>query len=595
MKRLFFIVTFLILYVSVYSQMTSNRHVKFRENRYYVSARYGLDTNSGQSESQPLATLGQALSLVENGDHIFLERGSHWREAFEGGNALDNITIEAYGSGSLPIIDGSDVVTSWSGTGGQPNVYEHNYLIASGINADAYPVYEDGVPLPLASSLANCNSTAGTYFWVENSSTDITVYIHPTGSGDPTSNGKIYEVTKRTVLHLGDNASVDNIHTKRSLDRAGSMISYWNSERNFQIAENGTSHNEFNSGGKIYNMLALESVKPAAGTTFFVSYDADPTDTTALYLNCYAINTQQPDAVHTSGTGYSAFYTHGTGGTEHFRRVDILDSGAYRVRSCANVEADSLIVRNGSWQKVASFGFNSSNNAVSGYQLIEGNQVWIESTGTQGFLPANGRFYNNAVFLDDATASNAFRHGSGDDIILENNVFYTEDRCVIRKDIAGSGTTVSNYNVFYGRPNTLTHIQVDNGSYTGDYNIYFAQNFGGSNQVQLREGGTTHTTLAAFIAATGQDENSVFLTPYQATKFWAGDPTKGDFRIRPDAEVSYVDPVDATYNNGNDIIRTLVGEFPDGTKLTEAGVRPGFPTKWRDLPLSSEEFYKITQ
>ena len=46
------------------------------------------------------------------------------------------------------------------------------------------------------------------------------------------------------------------------------------------------------------------------------------------------------------------------------------------------------------------------------------------------------------------------------------------------------------------------------------------------------------------------------------------------------------------YNNGNDIIRTLVGEFPDGTKLTEAGVKTNFPIGWKELPLSKQDFYK---
>src|SRR5690606_11162811 len=107
---------------------------------------------------------------------------------------------------------------------------------------------------------------------------------------------------------------------------------------------------------------------------------------------------------------------------------------------------------------------------------------------------------------------------------------------------ANAATSVAhNYCVFFGRPGSFYHVHVPTGVALGasDFNIYFSLSEGGNGHTfRGLYDNTTYTTLASWQAATGQDANSVYLTAEQAADFFLGDPTKGDFRINPNAAVT---------------------------------------------------------
>lgn len=560
---------------------------------YYVDGNFGNDTNTGLSEKSAFKTLARASTAVNasSAPHtIKLARNSHFRESLDLTNTFDSITITAYGAGRLPIIDGSSIQSSWSATGGYSNVYDAT-LTKENTNEDDLPVYENGVVMIKATSIANCEATAGSYYYTENTSTEAIFYIHPSDGGNPNSNGSTYEVTLRTCIEAGDNVYISNAHVQRSSDRAGAMISYYNSGRNDIITKDGTTHNELNSGGTFENIIALDFQEQSAGGTVFVSYDDSPPRLTASYINCYAVNSNENVIVD----GTTGFYAHGSGSNE-WQKITLNDCLAYRVSAAANPVTDSLIITNSSFQKIETFSFsNSDTDGTSHYHKVEGNQIWVDGSEVST-PPAKGQLYNNAFYLEDAGATHLWLWQNVDTFNFKNNVFYTENRAIMRNTGGGGGLMQNYNNVFFGKPQNFYHVEADSLEYEGDYNIYFAQNYSGGNAVNMRLNGTlntVHTTLASWIAATGHDQNSVWLTPMQAANFWAGNPLHGDFRINPDCEVTYVDPVDATYNNGDDVIRTLKGEFPDGTKITEAGIRPGFPTAWKFVPMTLEDCYKI--
>ena len=73
----------------------------------------GSDGNPGTSSGSPLATVAAALAKSGNGDRVLLERGGTYRGTF---TLPAGRTLTAYGSGDLPIVTASTVVTPGGGT-----------------------------------------------------------------------------------------------------------------------------------------------------------------------------------------------------------------------------------------------------------------------------------------------------------------------------------------------------------------------------------------------------------------------------------------------------------------------------------------------
>lgn len=562
---------------------------------WYVDSRYGDDSHTGQSPAQAWKTLAKLKTIVSSGDFIYLAKGSYWRESFSFFPELDSIRIDNYGAGPLPIIDGSEIVgANWSKTGGYTNVYEYTTTNEDeGTNAD-YPLYEGENTLTLASSLANLDATAGAYYYVVNSTTNVTYYAHTTNSDNPNTNGSTYAVTVRQPIALHNNNSVFGVHPRRGLDNDGPMATYKQGDLENIIAEDGHKHNVFNGGGHIRNVVALNArMQGAGGTTLFVSYELIPNDLTAEYYNCHAINARDNEVVDDIG-----FYGHGTTANDKWRKLEYYNCTAYRVNSPVNPKCDSLIVQDCSFQNVNVFNFTNSNADTFGtYQYIAFNQIKIIGEEV-GEPPQKGLLYGNGFFSDVQTATQIFRYQSQDTIDFRNNTFVMDNRATLFENGGTGGGLCSMYNnVFFGRPQFGAHIDADTLTYEGDYNIFYAKDRldgSGSNEVQLTYNGIQSVTLADWIDRTGQDQNSVWLTEAQASVFFIGDPAKGDFRINPKAEVTYVDPgTDTVYNTGDDVIRTLVGEFPDGTPITAAGVLPDFPHEWKPIPKSVDDCYSM--
>jgi len=85
---------------------------------YYVDATSGDDAKNGLSEANAWKTIskvnGESFSA---GDSILFKRGEEWREQLtvpSSGSDGSPITFGAYGSGAKPIINGADIVETWT-------------------------------------------------------------------------------------------------------------------------------------------------------------------------------------------------------------------------------------------------------------------------------------------------------------------------------------------------------------------------------------------------------------------------------------------------------------------------------------------------
>lgn len=199
---------------------------------WYVGSVNGSDSNPG-TQAAPFQTIAKLLTVYAAGQSVGLERGSTWREKITIGAAGDiwnGNSIHAYGTGSAPKIHCDDIIPaeSWTKTGGQTNVWQAT--ITKDYSASepcTYAAWVNDAQLIKATSLANCDATVGSCFAVNyDANSDMTFYIHSTGSSDPTSDGKTVEVAVRHSAVYGfysTNLIVDGIETRRNFSLGGSI------------------------------------------------------------------------------------------------------------------------------------------------------------------------------------------------------------------------------------------------------------------------------------------------------------------------------------------------------------------------------------
>lgn len=118
--------------------------------QYYVS-NTGSDSANGTSTSTPWQTIAHVnAQTFSPGDSILFQSGGTWQESLippTSGTSGNPIVFGSYGSGAKPIIDGSNILTSWTqvsegGTnfvsGGPPTVVSaYDLAEASGTRSDA--------------------------------------------------------------------------------------------------------------------------------------------------------------------------------------------------------------------------------------------------------------------------------------------------------------------------------------------------------------------------------------------------------------------------------------------------------------------------
>ena len=85
-------------------------------NYFFVDAVYGNDSNAG-SQSSPWQTLHKvSTEVIPSGSTVFLKRGTVWNEQLT--IPSSGITVDAYGTGTLPVIDGSIALAgTWASAG----------------------------------------------------------------------------------------------------------------------------------------------------------------------------------------------------------------------------------------------------------------------------------------------------------------------------------------------------------------------------------------------------------------------------------------------------------------------------------------------
>lgn len=300
----------------------------------YCDSVAGNDANNGLTIDTPKATLSATKTLalsIGNGVKVGLKRGSKWLETLSI-TTLTGVVLCGYGDKSLPLpcIEGRDVATTWAKEDGYTNVYKKlwttNFYGASSTVKHKITAFEDGAYLVWVSSIALCDATPGTYF--VNSTTDMIenepVYIHATGSGNPDTNGKNYQLTKRAnCCQIGSNSYCSDIWTIGQGNHDGSFTSGNYNSVNRVLSSYGVVHNLWVGAGSAANDCVAYQCRPngnngsALNATLFITYDTSPAVSyNTTYNGCYAYHDISHAGVSNAHIG---IYSHTGGATNLYK------------------------------------------------------------------------------------------------------------------------------------------------------------------------------------------------------------------------------------------------------------------------------------
>ena len=563
---------------------------------YYADSENGSDANDGLTIPTAKLTLG-AIPWADNLS-VGLVSNSVWLEAVTQSTA-DNVTVSKANVGDLPLIDGADEVTGWTVSGSYGTVWEKAGFTHTGVNpTDRLTIYEDGVLLARVADAATCATTPGSFVDVKTSDgATVTLRIHPTGSGNPNTNGKLYKASKRgDCLYLGNNAAVTGLEVARAISASGSIRVGADSSLSRVLSLDGTKHNIFLGSGVASDCIAYANDPPTSyelSNTFYVSFLNDATGKSFLYDRCGAV--QPADAAG----GTTAFLAHASAGTYAsailrqcwasgpiaFDHPGGSTVGASVMEGCHS-EAETLGIGYGTSRYCTAYshweGANVNLMSEYGMATVQHFAGYFEDRSE------NSNFNEIMRIRNTTTLQNCAFVGSSP---LGNSQFINNS--------AASGTLTLDQCII---TNFASAMIVPTGqTYVGDHNVFMIRNFWVSGSSFVADWhGAQYTTLAAWNTATGQDGASVYLDPDDQTAgnpyaFWLGvstgansGPADGDFRINPGARVYAKDDSER------------IGTFADGIGLTQAGPQTswdwnarsavdGPPTKFPNVPGSRAE------
>jgi len=291
--------------------------------KWYVdSGALGNDSNDGLSRPAPLKTITALMAKpILNGDCIGLAANSYWREEINA-MLLTGLTFSGYGVGARPTLDAADIAINadFSLVGGTTNVYQISWTHAV-YELEFLSVWENGVRLLYVADLATCKITPGSFTVTMPSTSPTAVMIHPFGSTNPTTDAKVYEISRRTagILATGDGNSALHIHTKRNGGSNGSLVVGLDTNTFNCLVEDGTKHNLFFSSGIVANCALWKQDQSArTNQTLLIAYTNNGTGKTVKVKSCVA-------KASFYRVGVDGFYNHTSGPTQKYDRIDYED------------------------------------------------------------------------------------------------------------------------------------------------------------------------------------------------------------------------------------------------------------------------------
>lgn len=278
---------------------------------------------NGLSSATAFSTLAAVGAVVQAGDAIGLAKGSHFDDTLDL-SALTGCTVSTYGAGAAPVIDCSQAIAnvSFSKTAGRTNVYQAAVTIESDASKTWVSAWENDTRLVRVADVATCDATPGSYVPSADNTDNITLYIHPAGSGNPITNGKTYEYSKRQYgLLTGTNGVVSGIITRRNLNNNGSLSVGVGATVTNCEANEGQFHNVYVQPLAILDgVICRGAYRPDLAHAYFVFNANNGGGNPVTFRNCQAL----ADSYDSLATGFFGHYnTSGAFGTITFENCRV--------------------------------------------------------------------------------------------------------------------------------------------------------------------------------------------------------------------------------------------------------------------------------
>ena len=527
---------------------------------FYVDSVAGDDANDGTSPEAAFQTIAAAQAAAlsyGNGVRLGLARGSEWHEQLNL-SSLTGVMVDDYGDAEQPMprLDARDEVTGWTKTAGRTNVYQFDWTPTLG-NKVAPSLWEDGVRLKRVASIDAVDAEAGTFFasatYTENVAAPV--YVHPTGSGDPATNNRVYlQATRRHCIWLGDNSTVRDVRGVANQHNDGIIVLERFAMVERCILEDGAVHHLFTGSGLVRDSWCWKNdrtrdVFNAAGMSAFIGYNtANSVDPMRWERSGY-VSGAESDATGAGG----AFFAHSQLGQTSFGTVEVVDCEGYDLEGLVSgaAEAQALMVDGALAYNCGRLLSNSVVTATlpGGADVVRSEWVMdrdMTETNFRGFWrpqTADARDVRIrdcvAVRLGGATNRNAgqpFAHsvpGSAGSLLIERVAVLQEMAIGSMQNHSAFSFNASTGTLQVDVRNCLTqnfggrwggnargiHLHVAAGvTYTGSGNVFMGQD-GATERGEVLFNGTTYMNASAYLAAVqpGNEVGSVSVSESQIT------------------------------------------------------------------------------
>jgi hypothetical protein len=553
----------------------------------------GSDANDGLTAETPLQSLAAAESATVSGSIVGLARGSYWREQFD--IPANNVSIAAYGSGAMPIMDGADVAGTWTQPDAitYPNVWSQSWsrTSATTTSSEMLGYWEAGARPRYATNATTDLQANGGWFTTNLTAQTSTVSIK--SLTNPNVDGVVREITKRHYGINGHNSTLGVTLTGQSVIgpiEIKRCVGHYNAysggtgQAKRMLLRDGNIHHSVTEGSLLEDMLGTE-YSPAIAPSVFVAYKGSGAGFSSTFRRLMALFPGGASRVTGSA---SAFYAHSATTQEPASLT--IEGCATRGIDFANASAQLMTVTGSYCEDPHQIvvGEAAVLNIVTAL-MVRDTAATPLAAGNQLFR----RLLTSSTFQGSHIASNT-RKGA----CVRNVTGGTPpvlSHCAICNTTNGDGLSGgefdSIYNVLYVNGRVMELVT---NLYTGDFNVY---HFIGQTNPTLRWNNILYSgtdSLKNFVAASGQDTNSVYLqsadqTSGNANAFWLGistaannGPADGDYRINPSARV---------YDRDN---TARIGLFGDGvTPITLAGPQQHWDFNLRALVAGPPSRYPV--
>lgn len=491
----------------------------------------GSDANTGKSPSQAFATLEAAATAVGStpNQKIALAKGSSWKGQLTIGTAGSPVVgtkVLTYGAGADPFIDASDQILNASFTLAAAQTLTYTAAVTftslSG-STDQRSIWENGKCLTQATSIANCEATAGSCFFDSYTAGSANVYVHASDGSNVSTNGKLYEYPKRLqcINLYGDNCRVSGIRTRRQRDPNGSLniLGDYGWIVNCTI-EDGNKHSSYNQEGGGYLSCTFKNAYDVAGMANYIVFNKSAGASRGLTVqnctfltdgNVVPVNTVTDIISHTTTGNFGALAISGCTHTNSLKlcvpqNITSMNMSGFTALNCSGIGSDTT-------EAIAATIANSTFTINVG-TISAGNALPFNASppSSRSTVTHSNVTFNTATYEPALCGGNNVDYVWTGSSITAANTSARFPRGLIRLTGTGCTLAVNNCGLNSGEANDAFFNLAADTIYSGDNNAFVK-----TTSAHFQRAGTdVATTLAGWqayttSAAVGHDASSTLV------------------------------------------------------------------------------------